>query len=130
MPKRKSTGVSQPGGSAQTSKASRDSAVSQPEASRDSSVSQPAVIEGFRIASKKWRDADCASHGIILSRLQFDHAYGQLKEIFAERHQAREETEDLEPRQHVADEGLERAHRNSRIACRDVLAAVAARVRN
>ena len=52
MPKRKSTGVSQPGGSAQTSKASRDSGVSQPEASRDSSVSQPAVIEGSRIASK------------------------------------------------------------------------------
>ena len=53
-----------------------------------------------------------------------------LKEIFAEKHQAREETEDLDPRQNVADKGLEHAHRNSSIDCRGVLAAVAAKFRN
>ena len=49
MPKRKSTGVSQPSGSARRSEAFRNSEVSQPEACRDSGVPQSAVNEGSRI---------------------------------------------------------------------------------
>ena len=37
------------------------------------------------LLKKVRRDAGCALDGVTLSRFQFDHAYGQLKEIFAEK---------------------------------------------
>ena len=43
------------------------------------SLKAPALLKKVR------RDAGCASDGVTLSRLQFDHTYGQLKEIFVEK---------------------------------------------